>query len=284
MADDTITMHYGNFPAWRAEVFRIPLVLAGVPFEDKRYHPYFNEEMRCGAQEAGAGNAPWLSLPDGWVLCQTAAMARYCATRAGMTPADLFDASKVDELLQSVTDFSETLKLLFSGFSEKLDEEKIKLLYDWMEGPRNKWLSYFEKRLSQNGGGLLVGNSLTIADIALWRTMDSMLDPCHHPEQGAGALTEEAFLAENFPKVLKHLETIDAHPGIRAYMSEKYPEGKGLHPMEGTPYESMIRVPDGKWWWKRPAQPTKPEAVEFWKQHGKVGPVPKIRTRASAGA
>lgn len=270
MADDLVTVHYGNIPTWRAEVLRIPLVLAGIPFEDKRYEPYFSEEMYMGAVAAGSGNAPWISLSDGRVMMQTSAMARYIATRAGMTPADPFAAGKVDEIMQSITDLQESTGPVSKNCTADTTLEEQKAVDEkWRSEAGAKWFGFFQKRLEENGDtGLFVGSSLTIADIGMWRFVDSVMN-AHNPLRNFNdALVPEAWLAECYPKVLKHFEIVDAHPRIRAYMAEKYPDGQGKHPMPGYPCEAFILVKPGHWWHKSVTKPAKPEWVEFWAQHG----------------
>lgn len=249
---------------------RIPLVLGGIPFEDKRYEPYFSEEMLKGAKAAGTGNAPWISLSDGRVMTQTSAMARYCATRAGMTPADPFAASKVDEIMQSLTDCTESQKALFlSSTADTTLEEMTAAVERWRAGDGAKWFGYFEKRLEENGdGGLFVGSSLTIADIGMWRLTDSLMNADQPARNFNDAMVPEAWLAKYYPRVLRHYEIIDAHPRIRAYMAEKYPDGQGEHPMPGTEYEAFIRLKPGHWWFLSVTKPAKPEWVDFWAQRG----------------
>merc|ERR1712113_738101 len=87
---------------------------------------------------------------------------------------------------------------------------------------------------------------------------------------------EMSWLAEKNPLVHKHYETIDAHPRIRAYLAEKYPEGQGKQPFEGHPYKGTdldhffpeYPMKPGHWWNLSTTKPAKPGAVAFWKEHG----------------
>ena len=251
-----ITIHYGDLPVWRAEICRIALRLGDVPFSDRRYHPYFGEEMMSAAKEAASGNAPWIEV-DGRTICQTAAISRYCATRAGMTPTDLFLASRVDESVQCCTDWSESLKSLY----QDPDPQK------WRDEHGKKWLSFFQKRLQETDTGLLVGDTLTIADIAVWRLLGMFLESNSTGITAqAGALLSSKFLAEHYPRVKAHYDLIDGHPRICAYMATQYPEGKGVNPIPG--FDAFGHLQAGEWWTLSASQPATQEAAAFWESHG----------------
>lgn len=123
-----------------------------------------------------------------------------------------------------------------------------------------RWLGFFEKRLIENGNtGLMVGNELTIADIAVWRQIDHLLDPTLVKPFNMGV--DIYFISKDFPLVMQHADLINAHPGIRAYMERQYPVGKGINPMPGHGF--MENLPDGHWW-NLTHRPIKDEATAFW--------------------
>merc|ERR1712113_1084000 len=105
-----LTLHYGNIPVWRAEIIRLPLWLAKVNYEDKRYEPYYGPEMLAAVTKDNVGHAPFITLPDGRTLGQTAGIARYVTDLCDFTPKDPWLAMKVDEIIHCTTDFSGAYK------------------------------------------------------------------------------------------------------------------------------------------------------------------------------
>ena len=107
---ETLTIHYGNIPVWRAEVARLALMLGNVDFVDKRYAPYFGPEMYTQAKKFNAGQAPWITLSNGRVLGQTSAILRYCADISQLSSADPWECAKVDEIVNVATEITQGLK------------------------------------------------------------------------------------------------------------------------------------------------------------------------------
>ena len=158
--------------------------ISGVDFELVRYRQFFGEEMRSKAREAGSGIAPWM-IVNGRCLTQTSAICRFASDIAGITPADPFLAAKVDEVVQSITDFYEVwTRITAEGFAlskgSRKKQQKIPKLIERLreeEGPF--FFSFIDKLLRENGAedhAFLVGDSLTVADVALWRMVGSMSD------------------------------------------------------------------------------------------------------------
>jgi hypothetical protein len=80
----------------RAEVARIMLELGGVQYEDVR----FNREQWMSQYKAKSpsGQAPFLELDNGKLLCQSFAIHMYAAAKSGFLPADPESIARIVEL------------------------------------------------------------------------------------------------------------------------------------------------------------------------------------------
>lgn len=206
-----IRLTYFNFPFWRAETSRLALHIGGVEFEDVRLG---RDEFRA-KKESGA--LPYGQLPvievDGVMIAQSAAIARFCGKVAGLYPkGDDVAAARVDELLDAASQISD---LVGPSMREK-DLEKRAALRDVLgQETFPRWFALLEKRLEQNGASdYAVGDSLTVADLALWRLLGWL---CGGVIDGipTDLLTPHARLEAHFKR-------IDGREDIRAWMQKHY--------------------------------------------------------------
>lgn len=208
-APKSLKIYYGDMPFWRAEVVRLALHVGGVPFEDVR--------DTSAVREAGKltfGAVPVLEA-DGKILSQTQAMAVYCAKVAGIHPEDAWQQAKVDEALNGCTDVTGTLGATF----RLPDAEKVSARQQLCsaEGRLTLHLGGLERLVGENAGeaGFLVGESLTVADLAVWRLCGWI---------GGGVIDGIApeYVAATFPGLARLCAAVDAHP--------KVAEWKRMHP------------------------------------------------------
>lgn len=111
-----------------------------------------------------AGQVPVVVLPDGRPLAQSNAIMFHLAEGCSLLPADAYDRARVMELLfweqysHEPTIAVCRFQLRYLGKSQAdLDPDKVARGY--------RALAFLEGRLE--GGGFLVGETLTLADIAL---------------------------------------------------------------------------------------------------------------------
>ena len=79
------------------------------------------------------------------------------------------------------------------------------------------YFSALEKIMQINGStGFYVGNSMTIADIAMWRLLGWF-------KSGILDGIPKDILDEKYPLMLQNYNDIDANPEIRAWMESHYP-------------------------------------------------------------
>jgi len=209
MSKAKLVLHYFDFPFWRAEVCRLALHLGKVEFEDKKIKD-FAEFKASGI--APLGQAPILEV-DGKVVAQTGAIARYCGKVSGFYPKDDdFAAAKVDEIIDTATDMTNLIGATMGIADEK---EKLEARAKLATEKLPKYFAALERFLSENGStGFYVGNTMTIADIGMWRMLGWF-------KGGAlDGISKEIF--DKYALVLEHYNSIDAHPEIRTWMETRY--------------------------------------------------------------
>ncbi|CAK0793049.1 unnamed protein product [Prorocentrum cordatum] len=186
------------------------LFVGGVPFEDVR--------DRKRDELAAQGKLPFGATPvmevDGKVLSQTQAMAAYSSKLAGLHPADPWDSAKVDEAINGCTDVTVTI----GGTFRLPDDQKLKAREALIApgGRLTVQLGGIERLLVENGScGFLVGKSLTVADLALWRLVGWL-------SGGKIDGIPKDYVSKTFPQISLLVETVDSHPKVK--------EWKSLHP------------------------------------------------------
>jgi len=158
---------YPNFPFWRAEVSRIALHLGQIDFED--HHPSreeFQQMKRDGVLPFG--QVPVL-IVDGEIIAQTGAIARFCGKLSGLYPTtDHLAAAKIDQYIDAATDITNQVSptMRIKDEAAKL-EARAALATQGLP----KSLANLERLAKQSTSGFLVGDSLTIADVAIWRLL-----------------------------------------------------------------------------------------------------------------
>lgn len=205
-----LTLTYFDFPFWRAEVSRLALFIGGIDFTDERPT---REEFKT-LKESGVlpfGQLPTLEI-DGVKYAQSIAIARFCGQISGLYPKNnLIDALRVDELLDSI---SEINYALYPSMRETNAEKKLALRETFTMEVLPNWLKAIEARLLSNTeSNYLVGEQLTIADLALCRLIawftSGILDGV--PKD----------VIKPYPSLVAHFELVEAHPKVVEWM-QKY--------------------------------------------------------------
>jgi|MDTA01.1.fsa_nt_gb glutathione S-transferase len=196
---------YFNFPFWRAEASRIALFMAGIEFEDVRPG---REEFRA---MKSSGELPYGQLPvmdvDGTRIAQSVAIARLCGQLAGLYPEnDPIAQARIDELLDTATDVT---FLISPTMRERDPETKRAMRQKLGKEDLPRWLAFIERRLNSEGP-YAVSDTLSIADLVLWRLTDwltsGLLD---------GLPTN---LLDAHPKLRDHHDHIGALPKVTQWM------------------------------------------------------------------
>lgn len=205
-----LTLVYPNFPFWRAEVSRVALHLGGIEFENRHFT---REEFRAAKAD---GTLPFGQVPilmvDGETIAQTGAIARFCGKLSGLYPTDdALSAAKIDQFIDACTDVTGRVGLTM-GIQDP--EEKMAARAALAADTLPKWLGYLEALSPPETGGFFVGDSLTIADVAVWRLMGWL----------TGGILDgvPATVVDPFPRLKAHAERTGAEPRIRAWMDANY--------------------------------------------------------------
>ena len=200
----TLQLTYFDSPG-RAEPIRVALVLAKLPFEDRRLKfPEFAALREQGAFPLGA--VPVLAV-DGRPMVQTSAILRYVA-RLGQTelyPADPFAAFVVDSVLET---FNDTVAhaMTPSLFERDLDK-KLEMRRALVAGPLALACRYVEGLIG--AGPFLTGSTLTIADLVLGETIKG------YRSGKLDGLSAETLAP--YPKLAALGDAYAAHPAVVAY-------------------------------------------------------------------
>jgi len=182
----------------RAELIRITLFVSG--------HDW--EEVNAGAdlpklKEDGklAFNQVPLYQEGDFQLVQSNAITRYVARKGNLYGKDNHDAARIDQAIDGIGDYWE--KLIPNLFPTKNEEGLAKFQKETFP----TWFGYFERLLKKNheGKGFLVGDSLSVADLSLYLTLESFwLD------SGWGNRADHPTLSAYFDRLI-------AHPKIAEY-------------------------------------------------------------------
>ena len=148
----------------RAFTTRVAFGIANVDFEDERI-TYSELETRRGengsSTEVPLGGLPVLTLPNGKAICQSGAITRYAAKRAGLYPSDPEQSLLVDEIIECAAD------AYTQAPQDKDDAVKKQKREEFAAGYLKKLFNLFAQRLA-GAGPYICGENLTIADIQLY--------------------------------------------------------------------------------------------------------------------
>ncbi|MDA9749109.1 glutathione S-transferase family protein [Pelagibacteraceae bacterium] len=211
-----ITLYYFKIPFWRAEVTRLSLFIADIPFIDHRIEANEYDEFKKSGKLPNGKFAPFKQLPvldiDGKIFAQTGAIARYCGKLSGLYPKnDDYKSALIDQIIEAAQD----INFLVTLSSRDKDPEKKQIAREILATRHlPKWFQYLEDLNNENNQSVyFVGKELTIADLAIWRLLgwltSGLLDgvPTNilEPYSNLNKLRKEIY--EN-PKVIKWMDQV----------------------------------------------------------------------------
>jgi glutathione S-transferase len=166
----------------RAELIRLILAEAGVEYQEhpigKGTPPLHGRPTDFTALKETPllpfGAAPVWEEPDGMLLAQSGAIATHLARRHGLLGTTPRHAALCDQMMGAYDDVRAELRKLAVVTPAERPALREQLATQFL--PR--WFGYFERQLKANGGGagFLVGDSLTLADLALWYLVELCRD------------------------------------------------------------------------------------------------------------
>ena len=212
-----LILYYFSIPFWRAEVTRLALYMNDIEFVDHRISDTERDQFKKNGQLPNGMIAPFRQLPvlevDGKIVAQTGAIARFCGKLAGMYPSDNdFNAARVDQIIEAPQDINYIVSI--SGREKNL-EKKIIARERLTKVHLHKWFQYLENLLIENNeSDWFVGNSMTIADLAIWRLLgwltSGLLDGV--PKS----------VLDPYENLIELKSKISQHPKIKEWMLTKY--------------------------------------------------------------
>lgn len=120
-----------------------------------------------GLDKVPLGQLPTLVLPNGKLYCQSMAIARYAGKKAGLYPSDPEQALAVDEILETIQELNDKLP-------QHADKDTRKQLREaFLKGDFQRYFKFFEKRIKESNGPFILGNEISIADLALYGVTDT---------------------------------------------------------------------------------------------------------------
>jgi glutathione S-transferase len=166
----------------RGEIIRLVLAEAGVDWQEhvvgKGTPPVNGRPTDFPALQA-TGQLPFNALPvweepGGLRLAQSAAIANHLARAHRLRGATALEEAKVDEALGAADDVRGELRKVFTAAPEQRAAVRAELA----EKALPRWFGFLERLLQANrgGAGYFVGESVTVADLALWYAVELAVD------------------------------------------------------------------------------------------------------------
>lgn len=192
--------------AGRAEPIRLALFIGGVEFEDERIS---QEEFEIRKSLLPFHQLPVLQV-DSEFLAQSFPILRYAGSVSGggLYPAnDPFFAVRVDEILSALDEFDNlyTQPLI----REQDPAKKVELSRKLVDESIPEILRFLDKRVEASNGAFACGDTLTVADIAIFAlvsflshpsgesdTPNTVMDPFDHLKRVYNQVTSHPKVAE----------------------------------------------------------------------------------------
>jgi glutathione S-transferase len=189
----------------RAEIIRLILVTADVPFTDNRIT---FEEFGKLKPTLPFGQLPVFEF-DNKVLCQSFTIARFLARKYGLAGKTDFEQAQAEMVADCIDDSLRPI-VVFVRF-EQDPVKKAELKKKYIEEQLPAFLKHLEAMLVANkgGNGFFVGDALTWADLALVAAQGRL-------ELGPGLPTPFT----DYPKLNALFKRIVALPRIAPYMAK----------------------------------------------------------------
>lgn len=213
-----------------------------VPGFDGVTHLSEPEHMQYLREE---GMLLWNQVPllciDGLELVQSKAQVRYLAEKhnlRGSTPAEV---AMCDMLAEGIADWKGAIGLAFEftfGAHAQSKEQRERTA-----AGNAKYLPMIERRLVKNNTGLLVGSTVTYADVLCFEVLDLILTADEEAKQDG--LGEADGLLDNFPMARGLYNALLGEPRIAAFLASDRHKSKTQDTIES--YKSaVIRTLSGR--------------------------------------
>ncbi|KAL5013717.1 hypothetical protein ScPMuIL_007987 [Solemya velum] len=188
----------------RAEVTRLVFAVSGIDYEDCRIDR--QTEWPKIKPNTPFGHLPVLEV-DGEQKAGSLSIARFVAKQAGMMGKTSLEQARIEMIVDALQDALETMVSWFVETEESIKAEKKKKV---VEETFPTVVSIMESILTKNtaDGGFLVGSSLSLADIALY-------DSLQHP------VDLFDFSLDKYPKTAAHRKMVAETPKIAEWLKKR---------------------------------------------------------------
>jgi glutathione S-transferase len=190
----------------RAFATRVAFGIAGINYEDERitFEELSNRRGSTGFNpEFPLGAVPVLTLPDGKVVTQSGAIARYAAKIAKLYPEDPLEALIVDEIIETSIEVGTSIPQ-----EADLDIRK-KVREEFAATKLKKYYSFFASKISASSSGYVAGNTFSLADIYLYALLKAF-------RSGRYDNIERNYDSA-WPEFQKYLDFVEANPVFAPY-------------------------------------------------------------------
>jgi len=186
----------------RAELIRLLLVAAEQKFDDIRITKEKWPEVK---ETTPTGVLPYVETPEGKLLTQSSAIARYLAKKYNLYGKTECEFYLVERALEQIHDIvTELYKILFTPADKQEAAKK-----EFNEGKGKRLVKDLAKFLTENKTGFFAGATPTIADFALVHVI------------GYLRIASQELLTEN-PEIEAHYtKTVEATPTVKKWIAER---------------------------------------------------------------
>ncbi|KYR03138.1 putative glutathione S-transferase [Tieghemostelium lacteum] len=182
----------------KAEVIRVLLTYLNVEFKDVRFEE-IPDEIRA---KCSFGQVPYYEDSEVGSLVETNAIVRYIAAKYNIAGKDLVEKAKIDSIYES-TDDVHVLHYQANKKGDEAEKERVRTV------AIPKFFAAWEKLLSQSSTKFFFGDSITLADIAVFRVI------------GHVALFGYKVSTTPYPKLDALVNHIGSLPQIAKYISAR---------------------------------------------------------------
>lgn len=183
----------------RAEIVRMLFTAADTKFEDIRIE---SADWPKAKAETPQGSVPVLDVDGKMTICQSMAIARYLAREFKLYGKDNGQMTLIDQIMDTVLDLSTPfMKAAFT--KDEAEKETLMKKFQTEDGP--KVLGYVQDLMKKAGkGGFAVGDSLTVADLAIYTYLE--MTNTHEALGKFPVLAENRKKVAGLPKIKTYLE------------------------------------------------------------------------------
>lgn len=183
MSIPAYTLTYFNVKGL-AETTRVLFAVSGVEYTDNRLpidtttfaRPEFNEAREAGAYAINMDRVPLLMYQstDGSVtIGQSKTIERFVAQKTGLYGKDIYESAQIDMICEHIRDIYQKYNDAKAG---KKDAELIQAKDTFIKTDLPKWLQKLEVVLASTAGSFAVGNSISLADVAIQQLIQDYFD------------------------------------------------------------------------------------------------------------